>query len=84
MKRLQLACDACGETIYEDNYCDGHRDDCANYHGYVADVPCDCDIHYHPECCPVCNAMEEDAADVAWREFVANELFHEQAERLGL
>lgn len=84
MKRLQLACDACGETIYEDNYCDGHRDGCANYHGYVADVPCDCDIHYHPECCPVCNAMEEDAADVAWREFLANEYAAEAAERLGL
>jgi hypothetical protein len=84
VKRVQLACNACGEPIYENDYCDGHRDGCPNYHGYVADYACDCDAHYHPECCPVCNAMEDDAEDAAWREFVANELMNEEAERLGL
>jgi hypothetical protein len=78
-------CDACEEPIIENDYCDGHRDGCPNYHGYDDDDGgCDCDIHYHPECCPVCNAMEDAAEDARWREFVANELMSEEAERLGL
>jgi hypothetical protein len=32
----------------------------------------------------VCNAMEDAAEDARWREFVANELMSEEAERLGL
>lgn len=77
-------CNACKEPIIENDYCDGHRAGCANYHGYVADAPCRCDIHYHTECCPICNAMEDAAGDVRWREFLANEYAAEAAEGLGL
>lgn len=77
-------CNACEEPIHDGDYCDGHRGDCTNYHGYVADVPCRCDIHYHTECCPICNAMEDAAEDVRWREFLANEYAAEAAEGLGL
>lgn len=84
MRHTILCCDACGEVIHENDYCDGHRNGCPNYHGYIADVPCDCDIHYHAECCPVCNQMEDAADDVVWREFLANEYAAEVAEGLGL
>lgn len=75
MKRVSIVCDVCKEPITE--------------------IPCtphlthwmDNDeggIHYHPECCPDCQAEEDAMLDEQWREFIANELFHEQAERLGL
>lgn len=40
------------------------------------------DEFYHAECCPECQAEEDAAADVRWREFLANELLYE--ERVGV
>lgn len=75
MKRVAIVCDVCKEPITEIP-CTPHvthalDDDSGN-------------IHYHPECCPDCQAEDDAAEDAAWREFVANEYAAEAAERLGL
>lgn len=43
------------------------------------------DEFYHADCCPNCGAESEEdtAADARWREFLANELMSETAEKVG-
>lgn len=74
MKRTILICDLCREAITEPNHCTPHE-------GVPAADDLLGDIHYHVECCPECR---EDQEDAAWREFLANEVFHESAEKMGL
>lgn len=49
-------CFVCGEPIYDNEWHFCHEDDCpTQIHGMFA---CDCDLHAHPECCPICNPKE--------------------------
>lgn len=75
MRRITLICDACHEVITEPNHCTPHDKQLPAFDDVLGDT------HYHVECCPECQAEDEDAK---WREFVANELFHESAEGTGL
>lgn len=52
-----LVCDGCGQPIVNYGYCTPHEPGCDALFGVDE---CECALHYHSECCPECNAPDED------------------------
>ena len=55
---MKNKCAGCGKVIEDDEVSHwGHEPDCPNFNRKYRlshNVVCDCDLHYHPECCPEC------------------------------
>ena len=54
-------CDGCGKPFTIRSWadrCTPHEDGCSG-------PPCDCDLNYHPECCPSCSTDWDESEDDA-------------------
>jgi len=64
LEEEEFLCDQCGQPVdIEGDYHDGHETHCPNYGQQNTDrypeFPCDCDLHFHPECDPECKLLKE-------------------------
>lgn len=56
-------CAVCNEPITDtsdpDLCCWGHEENCPRFTDPDAETLCDCEVYWHPDCCPVCNGPEK-------------------------
>lgn len=54
---IRLVCDGCDQEITDEDYCTPHELDCPNDHDGNTFVECECSLHFHNYCCPVCSCQ---------------------------
>lgn len=55
-----MFCKVCGKPITTRGYHWGHERRCPSYADDSVAYSCDCDVNYHPRCCPACNPETEE------------------------
>lgn len=59
-------CDFVIDISAGDHHCEGHEKECPNYGLDAFDenfTDCECEIFYHPHCCPICTKIEKEIRD---------------------